>query len=253
MDEDLLAVVAERLSNAHHGVAFTGAGISTESGIADFRSPGGIWSRYQPVYFDEFLSSHEARKRMWRMKKEMQQELAAARPNPGHRVLAALERSGKLAAVITQNIDGLHADAGCRTVLELHGTSRFVTCLSCHKRWPSEVIFEQYDGGEHVPVCDVCGGWLKPATISFGQAMPADVMAEAERLSIESDVFLAIGSSLVVQPAASLPLIAAQSGSFLVIINREPTPLDDLAGVIIREPIGKTLQTVAERMGLATG
>jgi NAD-dependent deacetylase len=250
MAEDPIAIVAERLAASQRAVAFTGAGISTESGIADFRSPGGVWSRYQPVYFDEFLANHDARKRMWRMKKEMQPELASARPNLGHRALAAMEQAGKLVAVITQNIDGLHADAGSRTILELHGTGRFVTCLSCHKRWPSEVIFEQYDGGDNVPVCDECGGWLKPATVSFGQPMPADLMREAERLSMDSDVFLAVGSSLVVQPAAWLPEIAARSGSFLVIINRDPTPLDDLAAVIIREPIGKTLQAIAERMGL---
>jgi NAD-dependent deacetylase len=253
MSQDSITLAAERLSTATRGVAFTGAGISTESGIADFRSPGGIWARYRPVYFDEFLASHEARKRMWTMKKEMHQELAAARPNAGHLALAAFERAGKLIALITQNIDGLHGDAGSRNVLEIHGTGRFVTCLSCHKRWPSNAIFEQYKGDDNVPVCDECKGWLKPATVSFGQAMPEELMREAERLSVESDIFLAIGSSLVVQPAAWLPEIAARSGSFLVIINRDPTPLDDVASIIIREPIGQTLRAIAERIGIPDG
>ena len=238
--------VADRLAGAERAVAFTGAGISTESGISDFRSPGGVWSRYQPVYIDEFLASHEARLRHWQMKKEAYPEFAAARPNAGHQALAEMEKAGRLAAVITQNIDGLHEEAGSRKILELHGTGRYVDCLSCGKRWPSQVIFEQYKDRDDVPVCDECNGWLKPATVSFGQSLPQDALSEGYRLSAESDVFLAIGSSLVVEPAASLPAHAKQCGSFLVIINRDQTPLDNLADIVIRSPIGETLQAIAK-------
>lgn len=248
--DSAITQLAERLAGATCGVAFTGAGISTESGITDFRSPGGVWSRHQPVYFDEFLSSHDARLRHWRMKKEAYPEFSAARPNVGHRVLAEWESSGRIVAVITQNIDGLHQDAGSAKVLELHGTGRFVACLSCHKRWPAEVIFERYQDRDEVPTCDEpgCAGWLKPATVSFGQSLPEAVLSEASRLAREADCFLAIGSSLVVEPAASLPYRAKQNGSFLAIINRDETPLDTIADVVIREPIGQTLESLASRM-----
>jgi len=241
-------MIARRLAAAERGVAFTGAGISTESGISDFRSPGGLWSRYKPVYYDEFLASHEARLRYWQMNKAVYPEFAAARPNPGHRILADWEREGRLVGVITQNIDGLHAEAGSRNVLELHGTAKFVVCIECHKRWRSKEIFQQYKDRDEVPVCDECGGWLKPATVSFGQALPSDVLHEASRWSAEADVFLAIGSSLVVEPAASLPVHAKQSGGYLAIINRDRTPLDELADVVLRSPIGQTLEAIAEAM-----
>jgi NAD-dependent deacetylase len=250
MADEPVAKVIERLASAERAVAFTGAGISTESGISDFRSPGGVWSRHQPVYFDEFLASHEARLQHWRMKREAYPEFAAARPNAGHLALARLEQADRLVGVITQNIDGLHQDAGSRTVLELHGTGRFVECLSCHKRWPAEVIFEQYPDPDVVPTCDACDGWLKPATVSFGQALPEDVLSQAFRLSGESDVFLAIGSSLVVEPAASLPAHAKQCGAFLAIINRDETPLDRLADVVIHNAIGETLTAMAEAPGV---
>ncbi|MHC4443699.1 MAG: SIR2 family NAD-dependent protein deacylase [Planctomycetota bacterium] len=250
MNVKLISDVAGRLVGAERGVAFTGAGISTESGIADFRSPGGVWSRYQPVYYDEFLRDHEARLRMWRMKKEMYPEFTKARPNSGHYALAGLEGAGRLVGIITQNIDGLHQDGGSKKVLELHGTGRYVECISCGKRWDSEVIFAEYKDRDEVPVCDVCGGWMKPATVSFGQAMPEDVLREAYQMSAESDVFLAIGSSLVVEPAASLPAHAKQMGSYLVIINRDPTPLDGYADVVIRTPIGETLEAVVKEMEL---
>ena len=230
---------------ASRGVAFTGAGISTESGISDFRSPGGIWSRYRTVYFDEFLASHEARLEYWRMKKALYPEFAAAKPNAGHLSLAKLEQAGRLTAVITQNIDGLHQEAGSRRVLELHGTGKFVECIACQHRWPSHVIFERYKERDDVPTCEHCSGWLKPATISFGQALSEDILAEAYRLAEECDLFIAIGSSLVVEPAASLPLHAKNSGAFLAIINRDPTPLDDLADLVLRTPIGQTLQQIS--------
>lgn len=247
MDEQI-AICAARLSAAKRAVAFTGAGISTESGISDFRSPGGLWSRHKPVYYDEFLASHEARLRYWQTSKAIYPEFAAARPNLGHKVLADWEREGRLIGVITQNIDGLHTEAGSRNVLELHGTAKFVLCIDCHKRWTSEEIFQQYKDRDEVPVCDKCGGWLKPATVSFGQSLPMDVLSQASQWSAEADVFLSIGSSLVVEPAASLPVYASRSGSYLAIINRDPTPLDELADVVLHRPIGQTLKAIAEAM-----
>ncbi|UCD28981.1 MAG: Sir2 family NAD-dependent protein deacetylase [Planctomycetota bacterium] len=250
MDQKLIAEVANRLSSARRAVAFTGAGISTESGIPDFRSPGGVWSKYEPVYYDEFLASDQARLRYWRMKKEMYPEFARARPNAGHYALAKLEKARKIVGVITQNIDGLHQEAGSRRVLELHGNARYVHCISCDKRWTSEVIFEQYRDRDQVPTCDRCGGWLKPAVVSFGESLPGDVLQESFRLSTVSDVFLAIGSSLVVEPAASLPAHAKQMGSFLVIINRDATPLDNYADAVIHTPIGTTLEAITKKLGL---
>jgi NAD-dependent deacetylase len=242
--------IARYLSDSRLAVAFTGAGISTESGIPDFRSPGGIWSRYQPVMFQDFLASAQARRQYWLMKKEGYRELRGAKPNAGHRALACLESSGKLKAVITQNIDGLHQDAGSRRVLELHGTSRYCVCLSCNARYEPDAIQERLEGGEDIPLCHQCGGLLKSATVSFGQALPVDVLSEAVDLCSNSDVVLAIGSSLVVEPAASLPLQAKQNGARLVIVNKTETPLDAIADVVLREPIGQTLTEIVKLMGL---
>jgi NAD-dependent deacetylase len=246
-DEPALRDLAARLRETRLAVVFTGAGISTESGVPDFRSPGGVWSRYQPVYFDEFLASHDARRRYWAMKKEAHAEFAAARPNVAHEVIARLEAEGAVAAVITQNIDGLHQDAGSRKVLELHGTGRFVECLGCRARTPAGDVVRRMDWeGIDVPACDRCGGWLKPATVSFGQALPAGVLAEAEAFAAACELFLAIGSSLQVYPAAGLPALARQSGAFLAIVNRDETPLDSLADVVVRTPIGRALERVWE-------
>jgi NAD-dependent deacetylase len=239
------------LSVARCAVAMTGAGISTESGIPDFRSPGGIWSRYQPVTIQEFMASHEARRRYWLIRKESYDGFIAARPNAGHVALARLEATGRLAAVITQNIDELHQMAGSRRVLELHGTARKVICLSCDRRYTAEEIQPRLLAGEEVPTCD-CGGWLKSATVSFGQALPVDVLSEAMRLSRECDVFLAIGSSLVVEPAASLPRIAVDRGARLAIITLSETPLDDAAEIVVRQPIGETFERVLEWMDRAS-
>jgi len=242
--------IAGYLSQSNKAVAFTGAGISTESGIPDFRSPGGVWSRYQPVLFQDFLTSADARRQYWQMKKEGYRELKGAKPNAGHRALAALEAAGKLAAVITQNIDGLHQDAGSKHVLELHGTSRHCVCLKCDARYDPDLVQQRLESGVEVPLCDKCGGLLKSATISFGQQLPQDVLSEALHLCLQTDLILAIGSSLVVEPAASLPLQAKQNGGRLVIINKTETPLDALADVIIREPIGDTLTQVVNQLGL---
>lgn len=244
MHDDL----ADILRTASRGVAFTGAGISTESGLSDFRSPGGIWSRNQPVLYDEFLASREARARYWSMRVELFHELLHAQPNEGHYAIAQLEALSKIVAVVTQNIDGLHQLAGSDRIIELHGTARIVACVDCGKEWPPEDVIARVKAGDPAPDCDACGAPLKSKTISFGQAMPIDAMREATEVSIHSDVFLAIGSSLVVEPAASLPALAKERGATLVILNKTETPLDGLADLVIREPIGETMRTVMRRL-----
>jgi len=242
---DLHQAVATWLREADIVVAFTGAGISTESGIPDFRSPGGVWAKYQPVYFDAFLASAEARHEYWRQKAEAHHDFVLARPNTGHEVLARWEAAGRLEAVITQNIDGLHQTAGSRKVLELHGTARQVTCLDCHARFEADEMVARFVAAEAVPDCPACGGdRMKHATVSFGQSLPPSLLQEAFALSKRAKVFLAIGSSLVVEPAASLPRTAKQYGAKLVIINRDATPQDGLADVVIRASIGATLEAI---------
>lgn len=236
--------LADLLAEATRGIAFTGAGISTESGIPDFRSPGGIWSKNRPVYYDDFLQSRSERVRYWQMRRVLYREFADARPNAGHLAIAELERLGKIEAVITQNIDGLHQDAGSRRVLELHGTNRVVACVRCGKEWSPDVILARIEAGDDAPDCDECGAPLKSRTISFGQAMPGEVMIEASQLCRNANLCLAVGSSLVVEPAASLPRLAKYSGARLVIINNTPTPLDGEADLVLRESIGAILTSV---------
>jgi len=234
-------------------VAFTGAGISTESGIPDFRSPGGIWSRHRPIEYDEFVTSRAARRQYWKTRMELYREFASAKPNAGHVALADLEAAGLLRGVITQNIDGLHQLAGSKNVVELHGTARMVACIGCGREWEPDVVHARIEAGDDAPDCEDCGSPLKSKTISFGQAMPAGPMNEAHRLTMETapragvaGVFLAIGSSLVVEPAASFPRIAREHGAELVILNATPTPLDSLAGVIVRDPIGQSLSRLRD-------
>jgi NAD-dependent deacetylase len=229
------------VADARSAVAFTGAGMSTASGVPDFRSPGGIWSRYKPVPFPEFVASREARVEYWRYKKETYDDFARARPNAGHRALAALEDAGRLRGVVTQNIDGLHQDAGSRFVLELHGTNRRVTCLRCKAERPAAEIQALLVAGCEEPACERCGGILKAATVSFGQPLPQDVLLASFSVASSSDVMLVLGSSLVVHPAASIPAAAAEAGARLVIVNREPTPLDGLADVVVRGPLEDVL------------
>ena len=221
--------------------AFTGAGMSTASGVPDFRSPGGIWSRYRPVPFPEFVADPEARRRYWLYKKETYGDFAQARPNAGHHALARMEEAGRLRAVVTQNIDGLHQEAGNRLVLELHGTNRRVVCIRCAAAWPAAEIQARLIAGCEVPECDRCGGILKAATVSFGQALPADVLEAAFHIATTVDVLLVLGSSLVVHPAAAIPMAAAEAGVRLVIVNREATPLDGLAAAVLREPLEEAL------------
>jgi NAD-dependent deacetylase len=246
---DDVAQLAQWLQSARSAVAFTGAGISTESGIPDFRSPQGIWSKVSPVYFEDFLRSPTARQEYWRQKSIAHVDFADARPNAGHRVVADWESAGRLVGVITQNIDGLHQEAGSRRVLELHGTARAIGCLSCGKRSPADPWVRQFVETQIVPDCPECGGLLKHATISFGQALDEAVLQEALHLSGTCDLFLAMGSSLVVHPAAGLPALAKNNGARLIIINRDPTELDGIADLVIREGIGATLKQAAELAG----
>jgi NAD-dependent deacetylase len=244
-----IELVANWLDTSQSAVVLTGAGISTESGIPDFRSPGGVWSKYRTVYFDEFLESADARHEYWRQKSEMHREFADARPNVGHQVLARWEAAGRIRGVITQNIDGLHQMAGSGSVLELHGTARQAACLDCRARYEIGPLVEQFLTQNRVPDCQACGGRLKHATISFGQTLPADVLMEANRWSREADLMLAIGSSLVVTPAADLPRTAKRHGARLVIINRDPTPLNSVADAIFTKSIGEVLTSIDTALG----
>lgn len=231
----------ELIARSDRIVAFTGAGISTESGIPDYRSPAGVWANNRVIEYQEFISSRAGRIEYWRQKVAMWPEMRDARPNAGHRALAALEQAGRLRALITQNIDGLHQRAGNRNVIELHGTTVEVECLSCHERISMEDAVARIEEGDPAPECELCGGLLKPATVSFGQSMPARAMELAIAASLDCDVFLAIGSSLVVYPAASMPELAHRHGAALLILNRTATPLDAIADLVLSEEIGATL------------
>jgi NAD-dependent deacetylase len=228
--------------------AFTGAGVSTESGISDFRSPGGVWDRYRIVTFQEFLSSHDARVEYWSMKKELFDEMKNAKPNKSHLVLAGLQKMGKLDCLITQNIDGLHQDAGSTNVIELHGTNRKAICVKCGKLWPIEEIQIILESGNLDPRCDNCDGFIKPATISFGQPMPEKAMLAAYECASRCDLFLMAGSSLQVEPAASIPREAHSAGAKLIFVNRTGTSYDRLASVIFRENTGEVLGDILEAL-----
>ncbi|MBI3014946.1 MAG: Sir2 family NAD-dependent protein deacetylase [Candidatus Tectomicrobia bacterium] len=234
-------------------VFFTGAGISTESGVPDFRSPGGIWTRYTPVYYSDFLDSEAARIQYWKMKKETNELYKNVKPNIGHYSIAEFEKRGQLLGLITQNVDGLHQMAGVseEKIVELHGTDRKVTCLQCGKEFEPNAIYERIVGDFRPPICDACGGYLKPATISFGQQMPLRAMQRAQEWSEAAKVFIVVGSSLVVQPAASFPVIAKQSGALLAIINRDDTPLDSLADYRWDREIGEFFEQLNPLMRLA--
>mgnify|MGYP002527845472 FL=1 len=231
------------IAEATRVVTFTGAGISTESGIPDFRGPGGMWSKFRPVPFDDFLRSEEARREAWRRKFATRDAIEAAAPNRGHRAIAKLAADGKVSGVITQNIDGLHQLSGLADdlVIELHGNTTYATCLDCHERHELDAIWRAFAIDQAPPLCVACGGLVKTATISFGQSMPEAEMRRAEAATLGCDLFLAIGSSLTVKPAAMFPLLAAQNGAKLVIINREPTALDGYADLVLNREIGPTL------------
>ena len=238
-----IAGLRDLIDAAQRIVPFTGAGISTESGIPDFRSPGGLWSRNRPIPFDEYMADPEARRESWRRRFNIETTFASAKPGRGHLALASLYRTGKVPALITQNIDNLHQASGVapQDVVELHGNTTYATCLDCGERHELGPIRDKFEGnGEELPDCD-CGGIVKTATISFGQPMPEDAMRRAQQLASECDLFLAVGSSLVVWPAAGIPLLAKRSGARLVIINREPTEFDEFADLVVRNDIGDAL------------
>jgi NAD-dependent deacetylase len=234
------------MAEAGNIVAFTGAGISTESGIPDFRSPGGIWTRYKPIEFSDFLASAEARRESWRRKFATHPTLQSAAPNAGHRALARLVDEGRMSAIITQNIDGLHQASGVpdAKVIELHGNTTYAVCLDCHRRYELDWVRAIFADDERLPVCTACGGHIKTATISFGQAMPPDAMERAQAATLAADLFIVLGSSLVVYPAAGFPITAKRSGARLVIVNRDPTDQDELADLVIHAEIGAVMSRV---------
>lgn len=238
-----IAALRDLIEDAQRIVPFTGAGISTECGIPDFRSPGGLWTKNQPIPFDAFLASQEMRDEAWRRRFAMEENFAQARPGRGHRALASLYRAGKVPGLITQNIDNLHQASGIAAddIVELHGNTTYALCLDCAKRYELAWVRERFQAsGERAPDC-ACGGPIKTATVSFGQAMPALAMERAEDLARNCDLFVSIGSSLVVWPAAGFPLTAKRNGAALVIINREPTEFDELADLVVRNDIGDAL------------
>jgi NAD-dependent deacetylase len=241
---------AQIIGAAQKILAFTGAGLSTESGIPDFRSPGGIWEKYDPAdfYFQKFISDETAREKYWQMSTEFYGAIRGAEPNRAHLAIKDLEARGKLLAIVTQNIDHLHHKAGNSPdrIIELHGTMISVSCLSCKKKYDRDEIQARLSSGIKVPYCDDCGGMLKPDTISFGQAMPQKEMERSIRYAGECDLCIVLGSSLVVYPAASVPIHAVRSGARLMIVNRDPTPQDAEADLVIRMSVSKALDQMLE-------
>lgn len=234
----LVALIAA----ADNAVVFTGAGISTESGIPDFRSPGGVWDKMKPIEFDAFMRSAPMRRETWRRRFAMEDMFADARPNDGHKAVAELVRRGKVRCVITQNIDNLHQASGVpeEKIVELHGNTTYASCLDCAKRYEMPLLRNFFEKDGEVPDC-ACGGYIKAATISFGQAMPEEAMQRAAKATLDCDLFLVLGSSLVVYPAAGFPIMAKRNGAKLVILNRSPTDQDEYTDLVIREGIGATL------------
>jgi NAD-dependent deacetylase len=242
--------LAALLRASRRVVVFTGAGISTESGIPDFRSPGGIWTKMMPIEFSAFVASPEARRESWRRRFEMEETWNKVRPNDGHAAVAELVRRGLVTHVITQNIDNLHQASGVPEgqVIELHGNTRYAKCLDCGHRLEIAHIRGVFDQTGDAPDCPQCGGIVKTATISFGQAMPEREMARAERATLACDLFLVIGSSLVVYPAAAFPLVAKRNGAHLVILNREATEQEPYADLALHGEIGPTMRAAVNAL-----
>lgn len=243
MTEERVARLEDMIAASSHVVVFTGAGISTESGIPDFRSPGGLWTKNQPIDFRDFVASEEARREAWRRKFNMDGVMKTAEPNRGHRAVEKLVRLGTVKSVITQNVDGLHQASGIpdAKVIELHGNTTYARCLECHERYELAPIRAAFEADDTLPFCEKCDGIVKTATISFGQSMPQVEMRRAEIEALACDLFLAVGSSLVVYPAADFPALAKRNGARLVILNREPTPLDGFADLVLNDEIGPVL------------
>jgi NAD-dependent deacetylase len=234
------------LQSAARICVFTGAGISTESGIPDFRSPGGVWTKMQPILFQDFVASEDARREAWRRVFSGAAGWVGRKPNAGHYGVARLVERGRCFAVVTQNVDNLHQDSGVPDdrVIELHGNASYAKCLVCGERHELEDLRPVFVDRGEIPVCRACDGLVKTATISFGQAMPEFEMACADAAARDCDLFLVLGSSLVVTPAANFPVIARRAGAKLVIVNREATPLDDIAHLVVNAEIGPTLTEV---------
>ncbi|WP_211869813.1 SIR2 family NAD-dependent protein deacylase [Neoroseomonas terrae] len=239
------AALRQMIEAASRIAVFTGAGISTESGIPDFRGTNGVWTKMQPIMFQDFVTSAEARRETWRRRFAGDDTMRAAQPNRGHRAVALLVRQGKTQAVITQNIDGLHQASGIpeAQVIELHGNSTYAHCLDCARRYEIGALRVAFERDGDVPACTACGGLVKTATISFGQAMPAEPMRRAQEETMAAELFIVLGSSLVVYPAAGFPEIAKRHGARLVIVNKQETPLDDMADLVIRDGIGDVMAT----------
>ena len=243
----LLDEMRRMLDRARRAVVFTGAGISTESGIPDFRSPGtGIWNKVKPIEFDKFMASDAVRQESWRRRFTDAREMESAKPNKGHQAVAKLVEEGKVLGVITQNVDNLFQDAGIpeQQVVELHGNASYASCLACGMRYEMAALKKQFREREGVDPCERCGGIIKSATISFGQPMPEDAMRRARDYTESCDLMLATGSTLIVYPAAGFPEYAKRLGAQLVILNREATPLDDIADLVVHDEIGQALSYV---------
>jgi NAD-dependent deacetylase len=245
--EPTRADLARLIADARRMVVFTGAGISTESGIPDFRSPGGVWSKIKPIYFQDFVASEARRREAWERAFSGRAGWVGREPNAGHMAVARLVASGKCAAVITQNVDDLHQASGVPAdqVIELHGNASYATCLDCGVRHELADLKALWDATGDLPACHACGGIVKTATISFGQAMPAEPMARAEAETLACDLFLVLGSSLVVYPAAGFPILAKRNGAALAIVNREPTELDAYADLVLHDEIGPAMTAAA--------
>jgi NAD-dependent deacetylase len=245
-----IAALAGLIRQTRRAVVFTGAGISTESGIPDFRSPGGIWTKMMPVEFQDYLRDPEARRVSWQRRFEMEDTWNAVRPNDGHRAVAELVSMGKVSHVITQNIDALHQEAGVPAgqVIELHGNTRHAKCLDCGRRVEIPEIRAHFQARGIAPDCADCGGIIKTATISFGQPMPEDEMARAEAATMACDLMLVLGSSLAVYPAAAFPLAAKRNGARLAILNRDETPQDRFADLVLNAEIGPTMRAVIDAL-----
>lgn len=253
MDKAIIKDAAEMIHVAKRIVVFTGAGISTESGIPDFRSPGGIWSQYnqEDLTYQKFMSNEKYRKIYWEYDQSRYPAMKNALPNDAHFAVVRLEKAGKLSALITQNIDGLHHRAGStpEKTYEIHGTVLEVTCLRCHLRWKREEITERMEREKiEVPYCDSCGGPLKCATIAFGQSLPSDVLEESFYHAQNCDLFLTVGSSLVVQPAAMLPVSAKKSGAKLLLVNLSSTPYDHMMDIIVKGPAARAMRDIMKEL-----
>ena len=244
--DDATGQFSELLAVSSRAVVFTGAGISTESGIPDFRGPNGLWKKMKPVDFGDFIASDEVRQRSWQQWFERGKDFMQAQPNSGHHAVARLVAEGKVSAVITQNVDNLHQDSGVPAahVIELHGNATYARCLGCARRVEMADVEREFREQGRVGPCDACGGIVKSATISFGQAMPEEPMLRAEEETLACDLFIVLGSSLTVYPAAGFPALAYESGKPLVIVNEQETDLDRVADVVIHAGIGATMGAV---------